>query len=286
MQESFAHRLECNLLYGQRGLGTVSSNTSGALLITNATWAPGIWSGMKDAVLEAFDGVTGTDSQHNADLTISSVDLANKTITVTGTNAAVVANDVLFFKGSRTTTAFNEAAGIDKILANTGTLFNISASTYEMWKAASYSVGGAISRAGILLACNKAVGNGLMEDVALIISPAKWAVLMNDEASLRQYDAGYNGEKSENGSSKLVFHNVNGSIEIISHPMVKEGEAFLVPLKRVKRVGSSDVTFKLPGMDDLVAQVNDQNAFEVRMYSDQAVFIECPARCVKLSGIT
>jgi hypothetical protein len=43
MKESHQYRLECSLLYGRDGLGTVSGNSTGTLTITAATWATGIW---------------------------------------------------------------------------------------------------------------------------------------------------------------------------------------------------------------------------------------------------
>jgi hypothetical protein len=286
MKESFAKRLELSLLYGQRGLGTVSGNTAGALVITAATWAPGIWSGMKDCVLEAFDGVTGTDTQHNGDLTITSVDMANKTVTVSGTSAAVAANDILFFKGARTATAFNECPGLDKIMTNTGTLFNISAATYELWKANSSAVGGAVSMSAILTGVNKCVAMGLMEDCEVLISPSKWSVLNSDQAALRAYDDKYDPKQAENAFQGIQYNSTNGKIRVISHPMVKEGEAFILALKRLKRVGSSDIAFRQEGTDELVLHVPDVSAYEIRVFSDQGVFHELPAQTCKLTGIT
>jgi hypothetical protein len=74
---------------------------------------------MTGAILEAFTGVGASVSQHNGDLTISAVNVANKTVTVTGTSSAVVQNDVLYFKGARTTTAYNECVGLYRILSTT-----------------------------------------------------------------------------------------------------------------------------------------------------------------------
>jgi hypothetical protein len=151
MKESHQFRLELSLLYGRDGIGKVTSNTSGALVITAADWATGIWaSGMKGAVLEAFTGVTASETQHNGDLTVSTIAVSAKTVTVTGTNAAVVANDILYFKGARTTTGYNECAGLYRILTNTGTLFNISASSYELWASQSSAVGGNLSLTAIM----------------------------------------------------------------------------------------------------------------------------------------
>lgn len=286
MKESFAKRQELSLLYGQRSLGQVLSNTAGALVLTDASWAPGIWAGMKDAVLEAFDGLGTSASQHNGDLTITSVTISTKTVTVSGTSGAVVANDYLFFKGGRTTTGFNECAGLDKILSNTGSLFNIDAAVYELWRAQTYSVGGSIALTSILQACALAQNYGLTEDVVLLISSKRWSELNNNEAALRRYPSSEDNSNAKRGSRGLSYENGNSSIEIVAHPFVKEGEAFMVPMSKVKRIGAADISFAAPGGGDMVVQVADQSAWEIRAFSDQAMFIETPAQCVKLTSIS
>lgn len=288
MQQSFAKRQELSFWYGQRGLGTVSGNSSGVLTITSATWAPGIWSGMKDCVLEAFDGVTGSDSQHNGDLTVSAVSYSAKTVTVTGTSAAVVANDVLFFKGARTATAFKECVGLDKILVtSTGSLFNISVADYELWRGQSRSVGGAISMLSVLNAASDASNLGLMDKAKLYLPVRRWNQLNSDQAALRRYGA-YSA-KYENGAEGITYHSTNGITECEPHPFIKEGEAFFLanPQKRLLRVGASDITFRRPGMsDDIFRELVDSAGFELRAFSDQAIMATLPAQNVKLTGIT
>lgn len=287
MQRSFAKRQELGFIYGQRGLGTVSGNSSGVLTITDATWAPGIWSGMRDAILEAFDGVTGSDSQHNGDLTITSVSMSAKTVTVSGTSAAVVANDVLFFKGARTASAFKECVGLDKILLNTGTLFNIDASQQELWKGNSYAVGGAISFAKVLQGIALAQNMGLEEDAKAYFATKRWNTLNADQAALRRYGAYAN--RAETGSEGIAYHSVNGTTEIVAHPFVKEGDGFLFgnPKKRLVRVGATDITFRRPGMQENIFRELDSNAgLELRAFSDQAIMATLPAQCTKYTGIT
>jgi hypothetical protein len=111
--------------------------------------------------------------------------------------------------------------------------------------------------------------------------------LNSDAASLRVFDGSYSSKKSENGSESLVFHSTNGQIEVVSHPFVKEGEMFLVPLDTCMRMGSSDVTFGLPGMDQEMFQyVPGYNACELQCFTDQAIFLEKPAQSVYVSGLT
>lgn len=287
MQTSFAKRQELAFLYGQQGIGQVSSIASGVITLTDASWAPGIWSGMKDCILEAFNSQAASSSQHDTDLTVSSVDYSNKAVTVSGTSSSVVANDHLYFKGAKTTTAYKECAGIDKILSNTGTLFNIAANTYELWRSNQRSVGGPISMLAILNGVSDAVNMGLMEDATVYLATVRWNSLNADQAALRRYGAYSN--KAENGSENIVYHSVNGAIEIEAHPFVKEGEGFLIPnpAKRLQRVGASDVTFRRPGRaDQIFLEVPDVAGLELRAFSDQAIMSTVPAQCTKYTGIT
>lgn len=289
MQRSFAKRQELAFLYGQRGLAQANAAPVGQVItISDATWAPGMWSGMKDAILEAWSGIAlSPDTQRNGDITISSVSMANKTLTVTGTISAIQTSDYLFFKGSRTASAFKECAGIDAILKNTGTLFNIDAGSYELWKANSRNVGGRISMLAILNGVADAQNMGLDDDFTVMAPTKRWNELNSDQAALRRYGA-YTA-KAENGFESISYHSVNGKTDIEAHPFVKEGQCMglVNPKKRLLRVGATDITFRRPGLQDNIFRELDSNAgLELRAFSDQAVLITLPAQCTDYTGIT
>jgi len=285
MKFSHMYRLECSLLYGRSGLGVVSSNTAGVLVLTQASFAPGIWgAGLKGSILEAFTATTESATQHNGDLTISAVDITDRSVTVTGTSAAVVANDNLYFKNSRTTTAWNECAGLYAILTNAGTLFDIDAATYDAWQSQYLDVSGQVSLTAIMRLMAKCQAYGL-EKAILFIGPERFADLAADEAALRRYtDAGTNAKRGPRG----IMYDMGGvSVEIISHPMLKLGHAMLLPSMEIHRIGSTDVTMALPGSnEELTVQVSNNTAIEFRSMSDQGIFAEVPARAGLLDNLT
>lgn len=285
LKESHQYRLELSLLTGQDGLGVVSTNTAGVLVITAASWGTGVWAtGLKGAILEAFTTVAASATQHNGDLTISSVDVAAKSVTVTGTNAAVVPGDILYFKSARTTTGWNECPGIRKILTNTGSLFNIDASTQELWKASSYAVGGNLSLTAIMQAAAQGLNFGL-EKGLLFVAPEKFAQLASDEAALRRYVRQEDNVKR--GVKGIVFLMGGVEIEILPHPLMRQGEAYLLSEETFHRVGATDVTMALPGSDEpLTVQVSNSSAIEIRSMSDQGIYSEKPAQSVIMTGIT
>ena len=283
MTASFTKRLEILHFYGGASLGQVSDNSSGTLTITTASWASGIWAGSEGMILEAFTALTG-GSQHNGDLTVSTVDLVARTVTVTGTSAAVVANDYLFFKGFRG----SEMNGIDAIVTNTGSLYNISAASYALWKGNSYSAGSAkLTFKKIQHAVALAVTKGCDEKVTVFCSPATFADLNSDLSALQRMDNSYKKAKGEQGFEAISFYGVNGEIEVVPSIYVKEGEAFCVPLSKLKRLGSTDVTMRMPGQaeDQLVLQISDSAGYEMRLFYDGNLFCERPAWLVKITGI-
>lgn len=304
--ESHMKRLEISMLYGQQGLGIADSSvnigaTSTTVTFTTASWAPGIWAGLEGAVVQFWDSPTGTNlvsSGADALFTVTSVDNANRAVVFTGTATGITALDsdlsgadqYVFFQGIKTTssgTTYQEMAGIDKILTNTGTLFNISASTYSLWGAQTYSAGSAqLSMAKVLAGVSKAVQRGLNEDVVLFCNPDGWTNLMSDLAALRKFDGSYEKKKGSNGFQSIEFYSQNGAIELVPYNIVKEGDAFVLPKKKVRRLGATEITFKTPGREDeIFLQLPSNAGYEIRSYSDHAIFLETPARAVKIGSI-
>lgn len=281
MVSSMARRVEIGFILGGSGLGKVSSITSHVITFTTATWSPGVWSGMIGATLDSFTATSG-GSAHDAGLVVTGIDMTNMTVTVTG-DSTTVANDYIFFGGARGA----ECVGLIAQLTNTGTLFNISASSHPLWAGQQYNVAGAISQASINQAVALAVNGGLMEEAVLFIAPARWSTLLNDQAALRRYD---NSNEAENGAEEIVFYNSNGKIKVVSHPIMPLGVALLIPNpeKRLLRVGSSDITFRRPGREneDLFLEIPNTGGVELRLFSDAQLFLPTPAQACYLYGIT
>ena len=293
--ESFGKRLELALLYGQSATGLGGTSAVTGLTATTATvtfaagqWASGIWAGQEGATLDFFN--TSDVLQNTAGaLTVVSVDVVNKAIKVSGAAADITAIDAantgyVRFAGSST----NEMVGLDKILTNTGTLFGIDASVYALWAANTYSAGSAaLTFAKLQQAVAVAQARGLAEDVDVLVNPTTWVDLLNQQAALRMYDSSFSSAKVDNGSKAIEFFSQNGKLTIHSHIYVKEGEAFVLPFSRAVRIGSTDITFNIPGSDSgKVFQQQANNAgFEYRLYTQQSMLVETPAKCVKITGI-
>ena len=303
MMESLTKRLELSILYGQSGIGQASSSvntdaTTTVLQISTASWATGIWAGMENCPLNVFNASSGALVSSGADsiFIISKVDVANKKLTVTGTATGISALDTLlsttagdiFFDTARASaSSYSEMVGLRAIMVNTGSLFGVSASTYNLWAGTLYDVGStALTFGKIINGIAEASGRGLQEKMVVYLNDKTWANVASDQAALRKYDASYSDGKATNGYRSITFYSQNGEVELQPYNCVKEGEALGLPLKRIKRVGAQDLSFNSLGNDGRIfRELSDGAGFEYRIYSDQSVFCETPAKLILFQNI-
>lgn len=298
--ESFSRRVEIGLIYGQSATGLGQTNTATGVNATTTTlsftagqFAAGLWTTMEGAALDVYNSA-GTALNTIGPVTVASVDLVGKTITVTAAAAditainaasAVLNGFVRFYAGG--SNGLDEQVGLDKIAVNTGVLFGINATTYNLWRANTYAVGGALTFQKIQDAIAIATARGLSEDVQLFVPPRVWQSLSTEQVAFRQLDSSYSRKVNENGFESLCFYSQNGKIEVIAHKYLKEGEAYAFPTKYATRVGASDISFNIPGTNN--GEVFIQNpttaGFQFRMYSNQNLLIERPATLIKFTGI-
>src|SRR5262249_30815148 len=134
--------------------------------------------------------------------------------------------------------------------------------------------------------CAGSADNGNREGLTCYVNTRQWADLANDEAALRRYTDGAKG-KAKVGFNSITFTMACGDVEIKPHRYVKQGLAFGIPTSKVRRIGSTDLTFRAPGNPNefFFKELNDNNGSEVRLYSDQAVVCEAPFHMVLFSGI-
>jgi len=293
MLKSTQIRMEVQLMYGQSGIAKVGIVAGNILTICGSEWAAGIWSGSKNAALEirsqggTLRGVCNVVKPNLKDQTVE-VDVmpAGVSGNPDSENAAA---DVVYFKG-----AYNkEFAGLHKIIINEATIFNIDAAEFDLFKGNTVLCGTSeaakefISFGKVEEAIALCMEKGLTEeDVVCLVNPKHWNKLMTEQAAKRQYDTSYSSEKMENGSKSLVFYGQNGKIEIHASLFVKEGFAYIFPPAELERIGSSDITFERPGFPGkFFREMESANGYELRAYSDQALFTSAPGKMAVLKYI-
>lgn len=307
LMETGSKRLEIAFIYGQSatGLGTADSSANVNTTSTDVTmlasgWAPGIWAGLENATVQFWKVSDNTlvSSAANAIFTVVSVNFATRVIRFSGSTTGISALDTalgagdcyIAFNGAKSgTTTWVEPVGIDKIVTNTGTLFGIDASVYSLWTGSTYGFGSAAATTAKLLnMVGMAVSKGgLMEEVDVLLSPKTFMNLSGTMTDLRRQNGGQSEVTGIAGFENIVLMGPNGKINLLPHPMIKEGECFAVPLKkRFKRIGSQEFSFETPGRKgELFLHIPDKNAYELRIYCAQAIICVAPAKCVKGNAI-
>jgi len=75
-------------------------------------------------------------------------------------------------------------------------------------------------------------------------------------------------------------------VEVIPSIYVKEGYAYVLATEDWIRVGATDITFKRPGYEgEFFRELNDHAGYELRCYTDQALFCSRPGRSVLISNL-
>ena len=290
MTASARKRMEIDYFYGQKGIGnctgaTIATGANGTITFTKAEWAPGIWAGQEDAICEIFDSAMTT--QRGGDHTITEINMSLRRVKFDSVNAGVTDGDVVFFKSQRTTSAHNVFAGLHALLDSPTTLHGITVANYSLWSPNSVAIGGALTFAGVNGAIPDAVGKGLDEDLSLYISPEVWADLLDDEVAQRRWINSPKTGSYDVGAEGLQFYSQNGTTTIKPSIYCKNGLGFAIPTAHYRRIGATDLTYKLPDRgDEMFRHLESSAGYELRSYVNHSLFTRCPAYSILLTGIT
>lgn len=296
LQTASEFRFEESCLYGQEGLFQVSANNAGVLTITDATWSATKAVRLINALLESWSTQAATATQRDADLQVTGVDLDAKTITVTGTNSATVANDWLYFKGARTSTTWSEMAGIHKLMTTTsGTLLGVNVGTYPWFKPNVSSSFGRPTFLLILKAIRKLVGRNTIsakkddtQATKLLLPSVSYEILNSDLMSSRRFDGSYNRGRGTTGVEAIEFIGQTGVTQMMVHPMLRDADALAIGPDNLFRVGTNDIKWDQgpDGNTDVWTKTTDKNSYEARTYWIQHPAMFAPGRTVAITGMT
>jgi len=299
LMETGGFRLEHQFLYGQKGIAVAASGSATTCVVAAADWCPALFGGLEGAHVAHYDS-SGVFQRHAV---IASIDYATRTITV-DTGTAIAVGHIIGFRNSWSgdSALTNECKGLESILLEDTSLYGISvATTYASLRGNRVAVGGNLTVSGILDGLLTAVNRGLRKNVTILVSPKGWQTLVNPVVDPKalvtvsgQVKAGLQVNKSLDGT-KIAFgvdgitiHVQNGlKAEIIPHMLVREGDAFAVPMEDVRRVGAQELSFQTPGRDEeIFLQSATYGAFELRCYANQAIYLPQPNRAVLFNGIS
>ena len=262
---------------------TAGVNTSSKHIHLHRSFAAGIWVGMEGLPINQLDSndnivASGKLVSVNAEYGYIEVDF-------TPVAATSATSHTLAYPGMESDL---EAPGIQKILTNSGTLFEISAATYSLWKGTEHDVSNAKFdfdelQDAIAAAVNR---GGLDGDVTCFVNPRTWSTLLQDEAGQRRHTGQMKGGEVKVGADNIRFYGQAGSVEVVPSTMCKENEAYILNMESWYRFGSADLSFKVPGAnDDLIFPLQNQTGFAFRSYASQCVFCCMPAKSIYVKNI-
>lgn len=320
--DSARHTLEIEMIHGQsiEGIGKLDSThttNSTTLKIDPAHWAPGIFNGMEGRKIVIYTAGATYTWQSIATIDAVDPDASPPTLTVTyNTTADSLAGDYIFLFGDfgqsgagidaagtidikTDRSKWKTGAGLDAIATNgsggnnPASIYTISGSTYQLFRSVIQSAGSLdLSFDTLLRGWAKIAVKGATGEYMTLVSPLTFANLMADQGALRRYDKADSPARYEVGAKSIVFYTQAGSMEVLGHSLVKQGQTFSFAPRLFKRVGTTDITFdtaKMDGISSNLSQfflpVSDKNAVEMRCYSEQQLFTAYPSRLLKVKDI-
>jgi hypothetical protein len=245
---------------------------------------------------------------------IRAINYSTRVLSVSDTYAALAtaaifvtptAGDVIFLFGTianvagPATISYNESIGLDGITSQTtGSLFNINLATYSLFASnLQASIGSTLTVTGLLQNLLPAIGKGLMDDLTVLVSHEAYMGLVNPtidpvgQAGSTNVKTGANVMQNRSdelrfGAKRVTIVGHTGEIEIVPHLFVKRNDIFCMPKKlgAPLRVGATDVTFQTPGKGgEFFLHLPSNAGYEVRCYSNQALFTPAPGRLTKMT---
>lgn len=253
------------------------SVASKALLFRPGSYASGHWVTMENIRVLQVDS-TGTVVASGKLVSVQN-DLGYITVDFTPVAASSLTSHRLCYEGMQNG---QDAVGIQKILASTGSLFGINTSQYSLWRGNTQNYFGSKFT---LEKYNKAIANlsnvsALEGDLVTFLNPRSWATITSDAAGLRMLDDSYKSSEFETGFESISFRSSNGKSTFVAHRGVKEGDAFSLYLPSWSISGSAQATFKVPGSpnaSDLIFSLENQAGWAFRSFSDTYIFCNAPA---------
>lgn len=285
--------LELQALHGQQGLATVTGAIAGEVItIDVASLSPGILSFLEGQKVDVYQSNLST--LRRGALVISAVDVDAGTITFDGsaTSTNITTGDVVFMFGANASGTFGEQIGLGKQLAgdngagSTGTYFGINKATYSKWRASVMTLAGEPSLSTFVKAAVKAQDRGFTSgELTAIVAPRCWGTL-NSALQAAEVFQGYSMTK-KTGTNEIEIQNGAVKITILAHPLQKQGQAYVVPTKNLKRIGATDLTFtRAGGGEEFLRDVPDYNCMERQCRASWQLFNEAPCHSVLITGLT
>lgn len=287
------------LLTGSNGSGT---NLTGGVVtpITLATWAPGVWARMTNALVDVYNAAGTTLVANNVtvsainpdynptvgatrspNITLISTTTGNQqTTTGTGTTLAQLDGLRLVPAGW----AQNSCIGVVSRCKNTGIQDGINAALYQVWKPVQVATTGTLSRLKIQSLMARMFPTGIRKGGKLWVAAPVFADLVEETETLHRYTD--KDEMRQISANEIIFRSPCGPLSIMLDSQMKYGTAvFWGTEAKAVRVGSSPLTFRGKGDEWFFLELQGNAGSEIRCMANQTPFFYEPCKTASITGI-
>lgn len=272
---------------------TGSSGTTLVATITDETFSPSLWIGMKSHEFDIYDAADGTtkNNTNGSDTTAvfvatGQVDVSTRKVYFTShasNVSAIAAGDFIKFAGAHD----KDCLGFQGMFS-VSTLHNI-ATTNASWKPQTYAVNGRLTWGKLQEGLEMLQDFGYEGELDLFVPGRSYRQLMDDQAAFVSYansGKGPGGGKLSVGYDDIEFNGPCGKVRVKKEMLMWRGRAYGLPLSECMRIGPSDLTFTQPGVGRLLIDIPDKNAVQLKMWSEQAPYCEYPCGMLQFTGIS
>jgi hypothetical protein len=255
------------------------TGSKSAILFAPGTFAAGFWVGKKGIVVKEVVSSSGAVAKSGSlvgmDARIGCIFVDFDATVASGLTSHKIVYDE--WEGANPQCM----VGVKKIIQNTGSLFGINASDFDLW---SGQVIDMQQKKFNLKALTEGVADainsgGLEEPLDVVVNTLTFGQMANDEAALRKYDASYKSASATNGFEAIEWYAANGTNRIRASSKVMEGDVFGLVKEHWKCSGSQAPSFRPNGLgQEVIFPLNDQAGWVVRSFSDMFVICRMPAR--------
>lgn len=278
-----ASTIACNI-------GVINASVSGADLaagqvvnLTRASWNGAIWMNMAPTgKVDVYQADATTLRAADCVVTARDESLNRITLSKSGSAVVVAATDIIVLPGTKA----KQCYGVQPIFENTGSLFGIDAATTPVWKPLSFNAAGQLTISKLRSCGTRLKRNGLTGGATTRVSPEAFGDLCDE----LENDQMVTDDRAARvmGPSTIKVRTSAGDFVVKDSLYCKQGLGLVVGADSgAKRIGAQELSFDVANMKKfLETPVSGYAAYELRMYGQNAPFVDKMAHCAVISGIT
>lgn len=280
------------------GSGTNLGSPGVTVPITIATWAPGVWARMLNALADVYDSAGTTLIANNVTVSAINPDYSSGGTSPNVTLVATTTGNQQTTTGAATTLANmysrrllpagwaqNSCTGVVSRFKNTGIQDGINAALYQVWKPVQITTTGTLTRLKLKSLMARMYPTGIRKGGKLWVAAPVFADIEEEMTSQNHYWP--KGEMDQVGTNEIVFKSPCGPLSIMLDPMMKYGTAvFWGNEAKGVRVGSSPLTFRGKGDEWFFLELQGNAGSEIRCMSNFSPFFYQPNKTAVITGFT